>query len=184
TDPTASLSGWHAGGAGSIGLLVDLAPGSRWFGRWKVSATPIETWTAPARTAAGEWPAPSPRGVPVPGSILVSTDADGRSWIADQGAVERVGEGDGDLVAAIRVRTDPRARVDLLVHPSAAPTVEALLALCRRASAGRAGLRCAVVDGPVSDWTILANRPLSPSGGIPVEFEVEEVPDYEALEFD
>lgn len=133
--PTEALIGWHGSPVGAVVVLVRL-DGGRALPAWRISGVPFDVWEAPGTTSAGETAPLDPRGIPLPGSVLLKGTAP-----LDQ-QLDRV-----------RRVSGPFARVDLLIHPTAAPTVADLLAVCRGAQRVHpSGLRCVIAAGDPTVW--------------------------------
>lgn len=152
--PTERLRGWHGAPVGELAVLVRLGDG--WSLRdWRISAVRFAVWEAPAITRAGELAPLDPHGIPLPGAVLVAGEAE----LAQQ-------------LARIRAATSRHPRAQVLIHPSAAPTVSALLALCRGAEQAHGpGLACVLATGDPARWSrVLGSRA---TGGVDPDAAIE-----------
>jgi hypothetical protein len=154
--PATELLGWHRGGVGEVLALVRVGGGQA-MPAWRVGARRIEAWGR-----LGDR-----RGAPLPGSVLAWSSG-GQPLLAGAGGEIPVA---GDLPQAAAAALAGRVRADLLVHPSAAPTVADLLALCREAAPEGRGIRCALVGGDPAAWLAVLAQPV-PSEPAPAPTEV------------
>jgi hypothetical protein len=166
--PVGEALGWHRGGAGQIVLLTRVGGGIA-MPAWRVGARRIEAWAAPG----------APRARPLPGSVLLSRDQDGFTLLYARGN-EAPADSPG---RAARQALAGQVRAEVLIHPSAAPTVADLVSLCDEAAPDpRAGVRCVLVGGDPEAWrAALSSRAGTPGvdDGPPPEVIYDDAPPVE-----
>jgi hypothetical protein len=166
-EPVERLTGWHDPEVGPVGLLVVVEDGLL-LPAWRISSVTVPVWAALAAGPTGEVKA-TPPARPLPGAVL---------WVED-----RLVSASGTVPASELPRWPRPPRFDVLVHPSAAPTVGALLDRCAEATAAQPlSTRCILATGDPERWARVLLPPAVP-GVEPLEIELieEEWPADEAV---
>jgi hypothetical protein len=158
--PVTALAGRHTPEEGAVRVLFRIADG--WGMRaWRVSSLEVPVWSADRPVT------------PLPGARLVWVEG-GRTRVAAAGVDEEV-----DPVEAIGRVPASVARLDVLIHPSAAPTVGALIERCGAIERARpVGTRCVVALGDPAAWKARLGGPVL-AAPIEDDFEVIEAPELE-----